>query len=137
MQSTIQSKAEQKESIHSYRDLIVWQKAVDLVIAIYEVTEQYPRKHLYGLAAHTEKTAVSIPSNIAEGRRRGTRKDYRHFIIIAYGSGAELETQIEIAKRLPFGKSIDFTKVDSLLDEVMRMLNKMSTSLLDENDLKS
>jgi four helix bundle protein len=75
------------------------------------------------------RSAISIPSNIAEGRRRGTKKDYRQFLIIAYGSGAELETQIEIAKRLPFGKNIDYDKVDSLLLEVMKMLNKMTSSL--------
>ena len=72
---------------------------------------------------------ISIPSNIAEGRRRGSKKDYRSFLIVAYSLGAELETQIEIAKRLPFGKKLDFKKVDDLLDEVMRMLNKMTSSL--------
>ncbi|MCK4968435.1 MAG: four helix bundle protein [Candidatus Pacebacteria bacterium] len=60
-----------------------------------------------------------------------SKKDYRHFLIIAYGSGAELETQIEIAKRLQFNKNIDFIKVDSLLNEVMRMLNKMLSTLKD------
>ena len=72
---------------------------------------------------------VSIPSNIAEGRRRGSKKDYRHFLIIAYGSGAELETQIEIVKRLFFSKNINFVKVDGLLNEIMRMLNKMLSTL--------
>jgi four helix bundle protein len=72
-----------------------------------------------------KRSAISIPSNIAEGRRRGSKKDYRQFLIVAYSSGAELETQVEIAKRLPFGESLDFKKVDKLLDEVMRMLNKM------------
>ena len=62
------------------------------------------------------RCAVSIPSNIAEGRRRGSKKDYRHFLIIAYGSGAELETQIEIVKRLQFNKNLNFIKVDGLLD---------------------
>lgn len=109
----------------SYRDLIVWQKAMDVVDAVFDLTEQYPKEHLYGLVSHTRKTAVSVPSNIAEGRRRGSDDDFRRFLIIAYGSGAELETQIEIAKRRPFGKSLDFSKLDKLLDEVMRMLNTM------------
>lgn len=69
---------------------------------------------------------MSIPSNIAEGRRRRTRKDYQYFLNLAYSSGAELETQIVIAKRLPFGHKLDFAKVDQLLNEVMRMLNKMT-----------
>src|SRR3989344_6934120 len=115
--------------IKSYKDLIVWQKAMELVVAVYELTENYPKSEIYGLTAQTRKSAVSIPSNIAEGSRRSSRKDYCHFIIIAYGSGSELETQIEIAKRLPFGKDLNFSAVDNLLNEVMRMLNKMMSSL--------
>ena len=64
-----------------------------------------------------------------KGSRRGTKKDYRHFLLIAYGSGAELETQIEIAKRLSFGKKLNYLKVDGLLEEVMKMLNKMISTL--------
>ena len=102
---------------------------MELVVAVYELTENYPKSEIYGLTAQTRKSAVSIPSNIAEGSRRSSRKDYCHFIIIAYGSGSELETQIEIAKRLPFGKDLNFSAVDNLLNEVMRMLNKMMSSL--------
>lgn len=112
---------------NSYKELIVWQKAMNLVVAVYDLTEKYPKSELYSLITHTRKTAISIPSNIAEGRRRKSEKDYTHFLIISYGSGAELETQIEIAKRLPFGKSIDFSEVEGLLGEVMRMLNKMTS----------
>ena len=71
------------------------------------------------------RCAVSIPSNIAEGRYRGTEKEFLHFIRIAYGSGAELETQIEIAKRLPMTKMLDYTEIDTLLEEVMKMLNTL------------
>lgn len=117
------------QTIKTYRDLIVWQKSMDLVVIVYELTEQYPKSETYGLTAHTRRTVISIPSNIAEGRRRGSRKDYRQFLINAYSSGAELETQIEIAKRLPFGRDLDFSKADGLLDEVMRMLNKMIANL--------
>lgn len=114
------------EPIQSYRELVVWQKSMDLVVAVYELTEQYPKSEQFGLTQHTRKTSISIPSNIAEGRYRSTQKDFRQFLIRAYSSGAELETQLEIAKRLSFGKNLDFTKVDSLLNEVMRMLNKMT-----------
>ncbi|HLD60832.1 MAG TPA: four helix bundle protein [Patescibacteria group bacterium] len=120
------------EGIESYKDLIVWQKAMELVLEVYVLTNNYPKEELYGLTAHTKKTVISIPSNIAEGRRRGSRKDFRHFLIMAFGSGAELETQIEIGRRLPFGKELNFSKVDSLLDEVMRMLNKMISNLNNE-----
>ncbi len=71
---------------------------------------KFPKEEVYGLTSQMRRCAVSIPSNIAEGRRRGSKKDYRHFLIIAYGSGAELETQIEIVKRLLFGKNINFVK---------------------------
>lgn len=108
---------------------MVWQKSMDLVVEIYKLTDNFPRSEIYGLTSQMKRCAVSIPSNIAEGRRRGSRKDYRHFLIIAYGSGAELETQIEIAKRLPFNKNINFTKVDGLPNEIMRMLNKMLSTL--------
>jgi len=109
----------------SYRDLVVWQKAMDLVDAVYDLTDQFPKEEVYGLIAQMKKAAISMPSNIAEGRRRGTDADFRHFLIIAFGSGAELETQVEIAKRRQFSKKLDFSKVDILLDEIMRILNKM------------
>ena len=115
--------------IHSYKDLVVWQKSMELVVAIYDLTENFLKTEMYGLTAQMRRSAVSIPSNIAEGRRRGSKKDYRQFLIIAYASGAELETQVEIAKRLPFGKNLNYAKVDGLLNEVMRMLNKMTNEL--------
>lgn len=111
--------------LDTYKDLIVWQRAMELVVAVYALTENYPKSELYGLTAQIRRSAVSIPSNIAEGRRRGSKKEYRQFLLIAYGSGAELETQIEIGKRLSFGKHLDFSKVDSLLNEIMRMLNRL------------
>ena len=111
--------------LNSYRDLIVWQKSMELVVAVYELTENYPKSELYGLTSQSRRCGVSIPSNIAEGRRRGTINEFRHFLTISYASGAELETQIEIAKRLSFGKHLDYSKVDALLEEVMKMLNTM------------
>ncbi|MDO8602218.1 MAG: four helix bundle protein [bacterium] len=117
--------------IESYRDLVVWQKSIELVIAVYKITAQYPSTELYGITSQSRRAVVSIPSNIAEGKRRGSRKDFRHFLIIAFGSGAELETQIEIVKRLPFGKNLSFKEIDVLLDEVMRMLNRLIETLKD------
>ena len=119
----------EKSSINTYKDLTVWQKSMDLVVSIYTLTEQFPKSEIYGLTSQMRRCAVSIPSNIAEGRRRGSRKDYRQFLLIAYASGAELETQVEITKRLLFGKVLNYTTVDSLLNEVMRMLNKMTNEL--------
>lgn len=117
------------EEIRSYRDLVVWQRAMSLVEAVYELTGRFPRSEVYGLVPQMRRCAISIPSNIAEGRRRGSRKDYRQFLIIAYGSGAELETQLEIARRLGFGNPPDYNEVSNLLAEVMRMLNRMISGL--------
>ncbi len=110
---------------YSYKNLIVWQKSMDLVVEIYELTKDFPKTEMYGLVSQMRRCSVSIPSNIAEGSKRGTKKDFRQFLIIAFGSGAELETQIEIAKRLNFQKLEKFRKADGYLEEVMKMLNKM------------
>lgn len=109
----------------TYKDLIVWQKAVELVVGIYQMTKKLPREEIYGLTSQMRRSSVSIPSNIAEGNRRISKKDYKRFLIMAFGSGAELETQIEIAKRLSYVNKQDSKNIDSLLDEVMRILNSM------------
>jgi len=117
------------ERIKSYKDLIVWQRSMSLVLSIYELTEQFPKSEMYGLTSQMRRAVVSIPSNIAEGKMRGTRKDYRHFLLNSFGSGAELETQIEIAKRLPFSKNLNYIKTNELLTEVMKMLNVLTKKL--------
>ena len=108
---------------NSYKQLIVWQKSVELVIAVYELTEKFPREELFGLTSQMRRAAVSIPSNIAEGKLRKNKKECRQFFQIAFGSGGELETQIEISKRLLKTKNLNYNKVDSELEEVMKMLN--------------
>ncbi len=115
--------------IKTHKDLIVWQKSLTLVLETYKVTEQFSRIEQYGLVSQMRRAAVSIPSNIAEGRRRGGKKEFKHFLQIAFGSGAELETQIEIAKSLPQLENLNYTAADQLLDEVMRMLNVMIHNL--------
>ena len=118
-----------QKKINSYRELLVWQKSIELVVNIYEITEKFPREEIYGLTSQIRRAAVSIPSNIAEGRYRGTKADYIRFLRISYGSGAELETQLEISKRLLKTKILNYNKVDSLLEEVMKMLNVMISKL--------
>ncbi len=115
--------------IESYKQLIIWQKAMDLVSAVYHLTDNFPKEEIYGLISQMRRSVVSIPSNIVEGSRRGSRKDFRNFLLTAFGSGSELETQIEISKRLPFGQNLDYSIADSLLGEVMRMLNTMTKGL--------
>lgn len=111
-----------------YRNLIVWQKAMDLVVLVYALVNDFPKVEMYGLSSQIKRAAVSIPSNITEGSRRTSSKDRKYFLVIAFGSVAELETQIELAKRLGFGNEENYAKINSLLDEVARILNKMSQS---------
>ncbi|OHA65928.1 MAG: hypothetical protein A2672_00600 [Candidatus Wildermuthbacteria bacterium RIFCSPHIGHO2_01_FULL_49_22b] len=122
--------------MHSYRELIVWQRSIELVLAVYKLTDLFPREEVYGLTSQMRRAAVSIPSNIAEGRFRGTKNDFLNFLRISYSSGAELETQVEIAKRLPKTSKLNYSEVDSLLEEVMKMLNKMIKNMY-PNKLKS
>lgn len=112
----------------SYKDLHVWQKSIQLVVAIYELTDLFPRSELLGLTSQMRRAAVSIPSNIAEGSRR-SKKEFKNFTQIAYGSGSELETQIIIAKLLPYAKDINFDKADNLINDILSMLNKLTKYL--------
>ncbi len=121
--------------IRSYKDLVVWQKAMDLVVEIYRLTENYPKTEIYSLTSQLRRGSISVASNIAEGKSRGTKKDYAHFIQIAYSAGAEMETQIELSKRLESIKGLNFEKVDLLLDEVMRMLFVLIKRLKEPNNL--
>lgn len=111
--------------IESYKDLIVWQKSMRLAEEVYGLSESLPPSEKFGIISQMRRSAVSIPSNIAEGSRRGSSKDYRNFLIFAFSSGSELETQIELCKRLPLTKNLDYKSVDALLEEVMKMLNTL------------
>ena len=113
----------------SYRDLIVWQKAVDLVAEIYRTTNEFPDREKYALASQMRRAAVSIPSNIAEGRSRSTAKDFRNFLHTSLGSATELETQLIIAQRLRYVDENDFQTTSERLSEVCRMLHGMIKKL--------
>lgn len=115
--------------IKSYKELIVWQKAIKLVREIFILTNKFPRSELYGIISQIRRAAISIPSNIAEGYGRRSKKEYLQFYSIAYGSAMELETQIIISKELLFTSTENFDKVDLLLDEVCRMLNSMISQM--------
>lgn len=116
-------------SIQSYRDLEVWQKSRKIVSRIYRLTKTFPADETYGLSRQLRRAAISIPSNIAEGKSRRATKDYKRFLDIAYGSLAEVETQLFIACDLGF---VTEKKVDGLLQdyaEIGRMLNGLINSL--------
>ena len=117
------------KQINSYKDLTVWQKSMDLVTEIYNLTEKFPKSETYGLVSQMQRSAVAIPSNIAEGQKRNYSKEFLQFLYISYGSGAELETQLEICKRLSKLKNLDYNKAEQLLNEVMKMLNSLTRSL--------
>jgi four helix bundle protein len=118
-----------ENDIKSYRDLIVWQKSMKLVIEVYHLTDTFPKSELYGIVSQIRRSAVSVPSNIAEGKQRGTRKEYRQFLIVAFGSAAELDTQLEISRELRFCSVQDCIKIHGLLEEVSRMLNTLIKKL--------
>ncbi len=111
------------QNIASYKDLLVWKKAVILATAVYALTEKFPREETYGLTSQMRRCAVSIPSNIAEGSIRGSKKDFCHFLRIASGSVAELETQVEISKNLPFGKNFQYDEIINSAAEVNKMIH--------------
>ena len=96
---------------------------MELVIEIYKLTDKFPVEEKYCLVPQMRRAAIAIPSNIAEGHRRRTKRDFRQFLVIANSSGAELETQIEISKQLLKTKKLNYKKVNQLLNEVLRMLN--------------
>lgn len=101
-----------------------------MVKEIYILTKQLPKEELFGLVSQMRRAAVSIPSNIAEGKLRGHEKECKQFFLIAFGSGGELETQIEIVKQLYKNIKINTSRTDALLSEIMRMLNKLISDLV-------
>ena len=115
--------------LQSYRDLIAWQRAIDLAEAAYRKSEDFPKHEIYGLTAQLRRAAVSIPSNIAEGQGRRSTKDFLNFLGIAYGSLCEVETQITIAIRLSYISKADAEELFQLSAEVGRLINGLTRSL--------
>ena len=100
----------------------VWQRSIDMSVAVYALTAEFPREELYGLTSQLRRSAVSVASNIAEGYGRGSKGEYRQFLGIARGSVLEVQTQLIIAGRLEFGDAIELETADSLANEVGKML---------------
>ena len=109
----------------SYRDLIVWQKAIDLVTLIYKLVDCFPNEEKYSLTSQIKRSAISVPSNIAEGYGRNYSKDYSRFLQIARGSLYELQSQIEIAKRIGFVNDDNLIIIEDLSLEIEKMLNSL------------
>jgi four helix bundle protein len=115
--------------IRTFKDLLVWQKAMQLSVEVYRLTKEYPIHESYGLAAETRKTSRSIPYNIAEGHKRGSTAEFIRFLGIAAGSGSELETQLLLASQLDYHRENCADAVFALQAEVQRMLDSLIRKL--------
>jgi len=116
--------------IKSFRDLRVWQGGMEIVQAIYAITQGFPKHELYGLASQIQRAAVSVPSNIAEGHARESTKEYLQHVSIAQASVAELETQLEIAKRLGYISSDEYDALLNQLSQLGKQLYALRNALL-------
>ena len=116
-------------TIRSYRDLVVWQKGVDLACEVHRLTRLLPKEEAYRLTSQIIRASSSIPANIAEGNGRGTRRDYAHFVSIARGSAAELETFLIIIQRLELAPVDKVRDLLAQTEEVARMLNGLRSRL--------
>jgi four helix bundle protein len=115
--------------MESFRDLLAWQKGMELVAAIYRVTDSFPRHELYGITQQMRRAALSVPSNIAEGKGRQTKRDYVQFLYRARGSLFELMTQLDAALRLNFIEPEAHQQTDKLAAETGRILNGLISNV--------
>ncbi|MGA7525101.1 MAG: four helix bundle protein [Acidobacteriaceae bacterium] len=106
----------------SFRELVVWQRARELVALLYRLTQQFPREEIYGLTGQLRRAGVSVASNIAEGSGRGTRSDYRNFLKMARGSTLEVQTQLILARDLNFGDVSQIAEAEELAEQISKML---------------
>jgi four helix bundle protein len=118
--------------VQSFRDLQVWQRAIQMCVAIYRLTQGFPREELYGLSSQIRRAAVSVPSNIAEGHGRLGTGEYRQFLGIARGSNYELQTQLEIARALEYGNPKLLDEAEGLSFEVGKMISGILNSIKDK-----
>jgi four helix bundle protein len=115
--------------MNKFKELKVWQKSIQLVTDIYSATIDFPKEEVYGITSQIRRCAVSIPSNIAEGAGRGTKKDFSHFLDIAKGSSFELETQLIISRELGFIDHNIIVSILSELGEIQKMITGLQKSL--------
>ena len=115
--------------VRSYKELNIWKKGIEIVDCIYAITENFPQNELYGLASQMQKSAISIPSNIAEGFARGHTAEYKQFLRIALGSCAELDTQLIIAHRRNYITQAKALNLQENLDHESRMIMNLIKSL--------
>jgi four helix bundle protein len=121
--------------VRSYRDLIAWQKSIDLVTIVYRCTQTFPKAETYGLVSQLRRAAVSVPSNIAEGHARLTTGEFRQFLGHALGSLTEIETQILIALKLGYTTSSEADALLQSTDEIGRVIRGLLQSITNKNPI--
>lgn len=119
-----------------FRDLEVWRVSMDLVVKVYEITREFPKSEQFGLASQLQRSAVSIPSNIAEGSGRGTRKDFAHFLDQARGSLYEVVTQLEISRSLSFGNSDEIKAIQMEYEILGMRINALIRTMKDSRRIR-
>jgi four helix bundle protein len=115
-------KAKTSPARQSFRDLTVWQRAMELAGAVYRLTQSFPREETFGLTSQLRRSAISIPSNVAEGHGRMSSREFKHFLLIARGSNSELQTQLQLSVDLGLGRPNEIQKAEALSNEVENML---------------
>jgi four helix bundle protein len=115
--------------LKNYRELKVWQKSYHACLEIYKITKDFPKQEIYGLTSQIRRSAISVPSNIAEGYGRKTTPDYLRFLYIAYGSNCELETQVLLSGDLEYMEPTKLEAITEKIGEVERMLKALIKSL--------
>lgn len=115
--------------MHRYKELTVWQKAVDLSVNVYQVTKKFPSEEKFGLISQINRCCVSVPSNIAEGAGRNTDGEFNHFLGVSVGSSCELETQLIIANRLNFLNQSDLENLSNRITDIQNMTFGLQKSL--------
>ena len=118
--------------IQSHRDLIVWRKSMDLVVAVYGLSSRFPKTEIYRLVSQITRAAASVPANIAEGHARGTSRDYAHFLSIAKGSLMETETYVMLAIRLKYLTNNQAQPALDLITEISKMLTTLRHRLINQ-----
>jgi four helix bundle protein len=117
------------------QDLLVWQRAIDLTVCVYQLTKGFPKEETYGLISQLRRASVSVASNIAEGRGRLNPKEFRQFLGIALGSTFEIKTQLIVARRLEMGQAAGIDEATALSEEVSKMLTSFIQTLSSKTEL--
>lgn len=115
--------------VKTYRDLIVWQKAMEMTVMLYQIASKLPKEETFALCSQMRRAAVSIPSNIAEGFGRNSKKEYLQFLYIAYGSVCELETQLMLCVRIEYLTEIEIQPLMDILTEIGKMITTITKKL--------